>query len=117
MVSIENVERGVARFLDEVFLPSFQKDGVKGYALGVAATLLVKRGGTVLREYAKNPLLQQMGLVSADGSVDIDAIREALIANTPAAGVEIDLPLGVRIRLHTNDIEMLYKAIREEARV
>lgn len=117
MVSIENVERGVARFIDEAFLPSFQKDGAKGFALGVAASLLVKRGGVILREYAKSPLLQQMGIITATGSVDIDALRDALTANMPQAGLEVDLPLGMRIRVSTNDIETLYRMIREEARV
>lgn len=115
MVSIESVERGLARYIDESFLPSFPRDGVKGFAVGVASSLLVKRGGNILREYAKAPLLQQMGLVSPDGGVDLEAIREAVKANLPATGLPVDLPMGIVIRVKADDVEAMYEAIRKEA--
>ena len=117
MVSIECVERGVARYVDEELLPSISCDGAKGFGLGIAATLLVKRGGNVLREYAKAPLLQQMGLVSPDGAVDLEAVYEAAKARLPATGLPIDLPLGISIRIKAEDINKLYAMIRKEASV
>lgn len=115
MVSIECVERGMARYIDEVFLPSFQRDGVKGFAVGVAASLLVKRGGRVLREYAQAPLLQQMGIVTADGSVDLDALRDAIVANVPKSGLAIELPMGIVLRINADDVSTMYSLIRKEA--
>lgn len=117
MVSIESVERGLARYIDEVFMPSFPRDGVKGFAMGVAASLLVKRGGNLLREYAKAPVLQQMGITSPDGSVDLEAIREAVRGNLPATGLPVDLPMGIVIRIKEDDVEAMYEAIRKEASV
>ena len=117
MVSIDSVERGLARYIDEVFLPSFSRDGVKGFAVGMAASLLVKRGGNVLREYAKNPLLQQMGLVTPDGAVDIDAIRDAAKSNMPTSGLAVDLPMGISLRVNAADVDHMYDMIRKEASV
>ena len=114
MVSIESVERGMARYIDEVFLPSFPRDGVKGFAVGVAASLLVKRGGNLIRQYAKAPILQQMGLVSSDGSVDLEAVREAVLANLPAGGLSVDLPMGIVLRIKAEDVEAMYQAIQRE---
>ena len=114
MVSIESVERGMARYIDEVFLPSFPRDGVKGFAVGVAASLLVKRGGNLLREYAKVPLLRQMGLVGADGSVDLEAVREAVQGNLPAGGLPVGLPMGIVLRVKAEDVEAMYQAIQRE---
>lgn len=117
MISIDCVERGLARYIDTEILPNLPKDGVKGVGIGIAASLLVKRGGIILREYIKNPMLQQLGLVSADGSVDLDLLREAALENIPAQGVVIDLPLGVTLRINANDVESIYSAIRKEARI
>lgn len=115
MVSIESVERGLARYIDEAFLPAFQKDSAKGFAMGMAASLLVKRGGSLLKVYAKNTLLQQMGIVTQDGAVDLDVIRDAAMSNVPASGVAVDLPMGLSLRIKPDDVTAIYNAIMREA--
>lgn len=115
MVSIECIERGLARYVDEELLPNIQQGGAKGFAIGMAATLLVKRGGNILREYAGKDIIRQMGLVSADGAVDLDAIRDAAKANIPAAGLPVDLPMGICIRVNAGDVDKLYNTIKREA--
>lgn len=117
MVSIENVERGLAKYIDTEIMPRISRDGIKGVGIGIAASLLVKRGGNVLREYAKNPLLQQLGLVTADGAVDLDALRDAAVENIPPQGLAVDLPLGITIRMGADDVNSLYNAIRKEASI
>lgn len=117
MVSIDNVERGIAKYIDRHILPNLPQTGAKGFGIGVAASLLVKRGGNLLREYAKQPILQQMGIITADGAVDLDVIREAAADRMPPQGVTVDLPLGITIRVNAADVDAIYNAIREEARV
>ena len=115
MVSIEIVERGLARYIDKEIMPAIKTDGIKGFAIGTAASLLVKRGGNLLRGYAQNPMLQQMGLVTTDGAVDLDALRDAAKSNIPVGGLLVELPMGISLRINTADVDSLYKAIREEA--
>lgn len=115
MVSIESVERGLARYIDKEIMPAIKTDGIKGFAVGTAASLLVKRGGNLLRGYAQNPMLQQMGLVTTDGAVDLDALRDAAKSNIPVGGLLVELPMGISLRINTADVDSLYKAIREEA--
>ena len=115
MVSIESVERGLARYIDKEIMPAIKTDGIKGFAIGTAASLLVKRGGNLLRAYAQNPVLQQMGLVTTDGAVDLDALREAARENIPTGGLQVDLPLGISMRITTTDVDRLYETIRKEA--
>lgn len=114
MVSIEVVERGVARYIDEAILPNIQSDGIKGFAMGMAATVLVKRGGNLLREYAKTPMLQQLGIVTAEGAVDLDLLRDAAKKNMPSNGLSIDAPMGIVIRINGDDIDQLCEMIRKE---
>lgn len=117
MVSIESIERGMARFVDTEIMPAIKTDGIKGFAIGAAASLLVKRGGNILRSYAKHPLLQQMGLVTADGAVDLDAMRDAAKENIPVGGLQVDLPMGISMRITTADVDNLYEIIRRESSV
>ena len=115
MVSIDCVERGLARYIDEAFLPAVTKDNLKGFAVGAAATLFIKRGGHVLRELIKNPLLQQMGVVSPDGSVDLDLLREIALANVPPTGMIANAPMGITIRISPADVTAIYESIKKEA--
>ena len=115
MVSIEAIERGLARYVDEELLPSMPRDGIKGFAVGAVATLLVKRGGNILREYAKHDLIRQLGIVSPDGSVDIEVLRDAAKSNIPSTGLAVDLPMGILIRVNAADVDTLYNMIRKEA--
>ena len=117
MVSIEIVERGLAKYIDTQIMPAIKTDGIKGFGIGVAASLLVKRGGNLLRTYAQNPTLQQMGLVTADGAVDLDALRDAAKDNIPVGGLLVELPMGITLRVNTSDVDSLYRFIREEASV
>jgi hypothetical protein len=117
MVSIESIERGLAKYIDTQIMPAIKTDGIKGFGIGVAASLLVKRGGNLLRTYAQNPMLQQMGLVTADGAVDLDAVRDAARDNISVGALLVELPMGISLRINTTDVDSLYKAIREEARV
>ena len=79
------------------------------------AAALNQQGCNLLRWYAQNPMLQQMGLVTADGAVDLDALRDAARDNIPAGGLLVELPMGISLRINTTDVDSLYKAIREEA--
>lgn len=116
MVSIECIERGLARYLDTDVIPGLmQGNSAKGFALSVAASLLVKRGGNLLRTYAKAEILNQLGLVSADGAVDLDAIRDEAKAYMPQTGIEVPLPMGLSMRVKASDVDKLYEAIKKEA--
>lgn len=117
MVSIECIERGVARYLDEELLPSLPREGAKGFAIGMAASLLIKRGSGILREYANKDIIRQMGLISPDGAVDLEAIRDAAKDNIPSTGLAVDLPMGICIRVNAGDVDRLYDMIRQEARL
>lgn len=117
MVSIDSVERGMAAYIDHELLQKIDTSGIKGFGLGMAATLLIKRGGRLLREYAKLPILQQLGLVSQDGSIDLEALRDAAMSRIPQSGLPIDLPMGICLRVTDADVSAICEYIRREASV
>lgn len=113
LYSIEQVESGLARFLDTEMLPKLPNDGLKGFGVGVGATILVRRGGNILRSMQNNTMLNSMGIISANGAVDIDLLRDALKENIPANGLSVNLPMGIAMRFTNNDIDRLYACIKE----
>lgn len=114
MYSVEVIERGLAQYIQQAILPKMQGGSVKGFALNVAGTLLIKRGGNLLRQYAANPTLRQMGIIDPDGAVDLDVLREAVLDSMPKTGITIEAPLGIVLRLNAEDVEEMYQLIQKE---
>ena len=112
MVSIEMVENGLARYMETELIPKLPREGIKGFGVGFMATLLIRRAGSLIREYGKKPAMQAMGLISVDGAVDLDAVQEALAANVPPNGVAIDLLGGIQLRMHKADLDCICDYIR-----
>lgn len=112
MVSIQTVEQGIASYIDHELLPNLPRDGIKGFGIGVAATLLIKRGSGMLQQLSGNKIMQQMGIIAPDGAVDLDVLEDAAISNMPATGLPVALPLGITLRFKAEDIKKLCDYIR-----
>lgn len=112
MVTLEMMENGLGRYLDNELLPKLPREGIKGFGIGVAATLMIKRGGALIRSLGQNKAIQAMGIIGADGAVDLDMLQEAAMANVPPTGVAIDLPIGIQLRVHKEDVQSLCDYIR-----
>ena len=113
VVSINQIEMGIAKYLDAELLPQLPKEGAKGFGVQVMATLATKRIGNLVRSYAELPLLKTMGIVDAQGGIDLPGLREAALQSMPDTGVSIDVPLAGKLTFYKADIDKLYKYICE----
>lgn len=112
MVTMDQIERGIAQYIDRELLPNLPRDGIKGFGLGMAATLLIKRGSGMLQQLSDNKALKQMGLIAPDGAIDLDAVQEAALENMPPTGVPVSLPFGIVMRFKAEDVDKLCQYIR-----
>lgn len=112
MVNIDMIERGLARYLENELIPKLPRDGLKGFGIGVAATLAIRRSGDILRGMIDKPIVKTMGLVDDDGAIDIDTVLEAVAENVPPTGVLIDLPLGIQLRMNHADFKCIAEYIK-----
>jgi hypothetical protein len=113
MVSIDKIERGVARFLDAEMLPTLPTEGVARVVAGTAMAVLVRRLGGMIRGYANHSIVRGLGVIDESGNVDVDILREALKANVPETGLKIEIPLGGAVTFHKADVDLLYRYILE----
>lgn len=114
MVTIDRIERGIAKFLDMELAPSLPKEGVSRLVTGAAMAVIVKRVGGMIRGYAGNAAVRGLGVMDAEGNVDIDILWEAVKANFPDAGIRVDIPFGGTVTFRRTDVDTLYRYIVED---
>ena len=102
MVSVSQIERGAAAFVDRHMVPVMPK--AKGIAFGAFAPLVIK---AKVKEYA--PLVQSIGLMDEDGNVDLDAAYTAFKGKAQGQW-PIEL-LGFKVS--ESDLDKLYQTIKE----
>ena len=104
MVSIEQVKRGFANFVDREIVPVLP--GWKGILFAAGAPLVIEKKA---RELPEHPLVQAMGVVDENGMVDIDkvysAIKDKAVGRWP---VEI-----AGLKASEADLDKLYTYIKE----
>lgn len=101
METIQQVERGVAAFIDKDMAPLMPK--AKGIAFAAFAPMVIK---TKIKEYA--PLAQSLGLMQEE-NVDVDMLYRAFKEKAQGKW-PIDL-LGFKFA--EADLDKLYRTIKE----
>lgn len=104
MVSIEQVKRGFANFVDHEIVPVLP--GWKGILFAAGAPLVIE---SKARELPEHPLVKAMGVIDENGMVDIDkvysAIKDKAVGRWP---VEI-----AGLKASEADLDKLYTYIKE----
>ena len=109
MVSIDQVQRGAARFVEQEMLPKMQgKD--KWIVTGIV-TIFLSKLPSLLHTAQEKEIIKMLNLVSEDGRVDIESIIEALRPAMRATPATIDIPMGGTVKITEADVDMLYQYI------
>lgn len=115
MVSMTNVQAGIAKFIDRSLAPSLS--GWDRVLVAGAGGILTAKLPNIIDQYADHPLVKALGVYDKEqGLVDVDALYNAA---KPYMGTE-DLPvkipgIGLTLKLGKQDIDTLYAYIREGA--
>ena len=115
MVSLNQIETGIARYLDAALAPKIPTDGAYGSIKKVVfltgATYLVRHSKELVRGYLTKPELANMGLTDGSGNVDLDGVIAALKEQVPESGLKVQVPLLNEIVFYHSDIDTLQKYI------
>ena len=117
MVSINQIERGAAKYIDTEILPKMNQTGLAKIVVGTAAGVIVQRLGRLLGSYVDNPALHALGIVDNEKNIDIDLLLPEIKKNIPDEGVKFEIPNPmtgsplVSMRFHRADADQLYQSI------
>jgi hypothetical protein len=112
MATIQQIQAGAARFIDNELIPAFT--GWQKVLIGGGAGLLLKNLPQTLAVLAQNPMVAALGVYNAqNGTVDVDALANAFLPQMGAEALPITIPGGVTVRLTRADIEKLIRYIKE----
>lgn len=111
MVSIDKIQQGVAAYLDAELMPQLPNTGFEKVLAGTAMSLAIRRSGAILDSYKNNKAVQMLGLMDAEGNVDVDVLAEELKKNIPKEGMKVNIPIIGNMTFHKEDVDKLHEYI------
>ena len=111
MVTIDQAMRGAVRFADNEIIPHLPTG--KGIGAGIALALIMDGGKERLLRLRENAAVQMMGVMDADGNVDIDRLYNAARPRFDGQKLPVAVPIIGELRFDVGDLDKLYRYIQE----
>lgn len=112
MVAMANVQQGLAKYIDNDFLPHLT--GFSKIAAGAYSGLALKNLGDLFNAYKNHPLIAVLHVVDDNGNVNIEAIYSELAKRMPEGmKVPISIPFIGVYSVDREDLEKIYRYIKE----
>ncbi len=110
MASIQQIQRGAVRFVDNELAPAFA--GAEKILVGGAAALLIANMENIVKQYAAHPVAAMLG-VYKDGEVDVDALYQAFAPRFGAEKIPVKIPMVGTIKIGKAEVDKIYQYIKE----
>ena len=103
MVSMQQVEHGLARFIDNELAPKIPVDGPNGQLKRVGFLV-----GVTYKLHRQLPeLVSSIGAVEKNGDVDIEGLLEAIQMRVPDSGLRVQVPVVDELIFYPSDVERI----------
>lgn len=114
MVTITQVEAGMAKFIDSEIAPKIPVNvpngQLKKFAFLTGAAYAIHNR---VQQYIGSPALVSLGAVDEAGQIDLDGILDAARGNVPVTGFKVTVPILGDLTFYAEDLERLAAYIRE----
>ena len=115
MVSLNQIEHGLGRWVDAELLPHLstggQYDNVKRLGVAAGTVYLIRKGKAALSTMQGNQILQTLGVVDANGDIDLEGLKIALVEKIPDTGLKVPVPILGEVTFFKKDVESMYAYI------
>lgn len=112
MASVEQVQRGLVRFVDGHVAVAF--DGWQKIVVSGAAGLLAGNIPNLLKVYGNHPAVVALGVYDAStGYVDIDSLYNAFVPKLGAEKIPISIPKIGTIKMGREEFDSILRYIKE----
>lgn len=113
MVTIQQAQFGIARFIDSEIIPRLSI--VEKVVVGGGGALLTSKLPNTLEALTENKLINVLGVYDREhGEIDIDALYEAVKPYLGVDPIPMNIPfLGITLKFTQREFETLYQYIKE----
>ena len=112
MVSISQVQKGFAKFMDNDLSVAFE--GWQKVVVIGAGTLLAANIPNLVKTYGAHPMVSALGVYDANANaINIDALYNAFVPNLGAEKIPISIPKIGTIKMGREEIDNLIRYIKE----
>lgn len=111
MVTIDQAMRGVAQYAENEIIPHLPTG--KGIGAGIALALIMDGGKSRIFTLKDHPAVQMMGIMDAEGNIDLDRLYNAARPRFDGQKLPITVPIIGELRFDVSDLDKLYKYIQE----
>lgn len=111
MVTIDQIENGVAAYLDAELMPQMQENGLQKVLIGTVLGIAVKRGSSLILPLRDNPVVKMLEIIDDEGNVDLETLKTEFKKNVPDSGFVLELPMLGKMTFHRADVDKLYEYI------
>jgi hypothetical protein len=114
MASLQQIESGIAAYLDSELMTKLPQDGFQKVIAGTAISLAIRKSSTIFNDVLNSSFVKMLDIVDESGDVDIDILKEELKKNMPETGVKAEFPMIGKMTFHKSDVDKLYTYIVSE---
>lgn len=114
--TMDEVQRGVAAYVDNEFMPHLNENPLKKVLIGAAISIAIKRYSAMVPLLSENAFVKALNVFDSDGHVDVETLLGAVKQQMPKDGVPVDIPSIGTIRLHDADADKLMQYISQAAK-
>lgn len=114
MASMENVQRGLVKFIDREIAPSLS--GWDRVLVAGGCGILASRLPALAAQYAQKPVIAALGVYDEErGTIDVDTLYAAAKPYMGTEALPLKIPgLNITIKMGKKELDTLYAYIREE---
>lgn len=113
MANVDTIKIAIADYLDNELMPKMEVGSVQKVLAGTAISIALKRSESFCKQLASNSTLNALGIIDAEGNVDVDLLREELKQQIPTTGMSISIPIIGKMTFHASDVDTLYNYIKK----
>ena len=112
MVTVAQIQNGLATFMDAELMPKLPATGIQKVITGTAVALLIRRSGATIQEYSQHPFIKMLGIVDEKGNFDIDTLKTEVKKQMGDQGFDLDVPMIGTMTFHSADIDKIASYIK-----
>lgn len=112
MYEYNQVINGIAKYIDEEIVDKI--DGWKKWVIGSGLGIALSSGTDIFNNLKNNEFVKVLGIVDKDDRINVDKIYKELKKQSKKSSITFNAPMIGAITLSEQDVEKLYKAIKND---